>query len=61
MKWDQGIRAIEHQFKVDDVVYWRRTAGKKSDSMWIGPGVLVDSKFDTAFIEIMSGHQGHAS
>lgn len=37
--------------KVDDAVYWRRNAGKKVESMWIGPVVIINAKFDEVFAD----------
>jgi hypothetical protein len=49
MKRDHDVRSREHQFRVGDVVYWRRNVGKKVESVWMGPGVVVEKKSDTVF------------
>lgn len=49
MKQDFDIRAREHQFKLGEAVYWHQNAGKKVESMWIGPGVIVEAKSNTVF------------
>lgn len=49
MKRDYDLHIRERQYKVGDLVYWRRNAGKKVESVWLGPGVVIAMKSDTIY------------
>lgn len=49
MKRDYDLHTRERQYKVGDLVYWRRNAGKKVESVWLGPGVVIAVKSDTIY------------
>lgn len=49
MKRDYDLHIRERQYKVGDLVYWRRNAGKKVESVWLGPGVVIAVKSDTIY------------
>ncbi|XP_061190277.1 uncharacterized protein LOC133198152 [Saccostrea echinata] len=50
MKRSRDIKIRTRKFKVGDLVYWRRNAGKKVESIWKGPGIITEAKFDTVFV-----------
>ncbi|XP_062591792.1 death-inducer obliterator 1-like [Saccostrea cucullata] len=45
MKSDYDLHLRERKYKV----YWRRNAGKKVESVWLGPGVVLEVKSDTIY------------
>ncbi|XP_062589436.1 uncharacterized protein LOC134251086 [Saccostrea cucullata] len=47
MKRSHDIKVRTSKFKVGDLVYWRRNAGKKVESVWRGPGIIIEAKSDT--------------
>jgi hypothetical protein len=49
MKRDHDLKIHTCKFKVGDLVYWRHNAGKKVESVWKGPGVIIEAKSDTVF------------
>ncbi|XP_062609540.1 death-inducer obliterator 1-like [Saccostrea cucullata] len=50
MKRSHDIKVRTSKFKVGDLVYWRRNAGKKVESVWRGPGIIIETKSDTIFV-----------
>ncbi|XP_061175912.1 uncharacterized protein LOC133184853 [Saccostrea echinata] len=44
------VKIRTHKFKVGDLVYWRRNAGKKVESIWKDPGIITEAKSDTIFV-----------
>ena len=50
MKRSHDIKIRTRKYKVGDFVYWRRNAGKKVESVWRGPGVIIEAKSDTIFV-----------
>lgn len=39
------------KFKVGYLVYWRRNAGKKVESVWKGPSIIIEAKSDRMFVD----------
>jgi hypothetical protein len=50
MKRDHDLKIRTCKFKVEDLVYLRRNAGKKVESVWRGPGVIIEAKSYTVFV-----------
>jgi hypothetical protein len=49
MKRDYDVKVRGAAFGVGDLVYWRRNVGKKVESKWMGPGIIVEVKSDTIY------------
>ena len=49
MKRDYDLHMRSREYKVGDLVYWRRNAGKKVQSIWLGPGIVDQVKSDTVY------------
>nr|XP_022295005.1 uncharacterized protein LOC111105125 [Crassostrea virginica] len=49
MKRDYDLHMRSREYKVGDLVYWRRNAGKKVQSIWLGPGIVDKVKSGTVY------------
>ena len=45
--YDLHMRTKKYKDTYGDLVYWRRNAGKKVQSVWLGPGIVTQIKSDT--------------
>ena len=50
MKLDCDLRVRVQKFNVGYLVYWLRNVGKKVESVWRGPGVIIEVKSDSVHI-----------
>ena len=50
MKRDCDLRVCEQKFNVGELVYWERNVGKKVESVWRGPGVVIEVNSDSVYI-----------
>ena len=47
--YDLHMRTKKYKDTYGDLVYWRRNAGKKVQSVWLGPGIVTQIKSDTVY------------
>lgn len=50
MKWNCDLCIKERKFKVGDIVYWHRNVGEKVESIWMGPGMIVEIKSNSVYV-----------